>query len=259
MKETIFTLLAFIVCININAQTVKLYKGTTLVAEYNADQVDNVEFIETDTQESDSHEYVDLGLPSGTLWATCNVGASKPEECGYYFAWGETTGYIASDNHDFSWTNYKWCSGTNDDGGYYYYDMLTKYCTSSRRGIVDNKTVLDPEDDAATVNWGKNWCMPSVDQLKELNNSSYTTIALTTQKGIEGLLIRSKKNGKTLFLPITGWGPNNHVECGMYWTRSLFTNFNGDAYNLVFSSGGMNFSGDDSRCSGHPIRPVRAQ
>ena len=84
----------------------------------------------------EEHEWVDLGLPSGTLWATCNVGANAPEEFGDYFAWGE----IAPKDY-YDWNTYKWC----DNSGY----SLTKYCTDSYYGTVDNKTELDPEDDAA--------------------------------------------------------------------------------------------------------------
>ena len=90
----------------------------------------------------DTHEYVDLGLPSGTLWATCNVGATAPEEYGDYFAWGETTGYN-SGKTTFNWSTYKYCNGD--------YDKLTKYCNKSSSGTVDNKTTLDPEDDVAHV------------------------------------------------------------------------------------------------------------
>ena len=97
------------------------------------------------------HEYVDLGLPSGTLWATCNVGASKPEEYGDYFAWGEVK---AKDKFDVS--TYKWYNGS--------YKAITKYCTDSEYGTVDNKTELLPEDDVATAYWGSSWCIPSSKQ-----------------------------------------------------------------------------------------------
>ena len=106
----------------------------------------------------DDHEWVDLGLPSGTLWATCNVGANAPEEFGDYFAWGETA---PKDYYD--WDNYKWCNG-NDS-------TLTKYCNDSTygyNGFVDNKVELDPEDDAAYVNWGPSWRMPTLNQTQEL-------------------------------------------------------------------------------------------
>lgn len=87
------------------------------------------------------HAYVDLGLPSGLKWTTCNVGVDSPEEYGDYFAWGETTPKTTCD-----WGTYKWCNGSET--------TMIKYCTDSDYGTVDNKTILDPEDDAATVNMG---------------------------------------------------------------------------------------------------------
>ena len=107
------------------------------------------------TSVSEEHEYVDLGLPSGTLWATCNIGASTPEDYGDHFAWGETA---PKDYYD--WFTYKWYNGS--------YGTLTKYNTDSYYGTVDNKTKLDSEDDAAYVNWGPQWRMPTVEQQKEL-------------------------------------------------------------------------------------------
>ena len=118
---------------------------------------------------ADTREYVDLGLPSGTLWATCNIGADSPEDYGLYFAWGETTGYSedTSDGRSFDWSTYKYCNGSSY--------TLTKYCNDSSRGyngFTDNLTELVPEDDAATANWGAGWCMPTVEQFDELFNSS---------------------------------------------------------------------------------------
>ncbi len=110
--------------------------------------------------EYNGHDYVDLGLPSGLIWATCNVGAAKPEDYGDYFAWGET-----EPKDDYWWSTYKWCNGD--------WDKLTKYCTdsyywdSSSSSSMDNKTVLDPEDDAAHVNWGGSWRMPTDEEWTE--------------------------------------------------------------------------------------------
>ena len=126
------------------------------------------------------HAYVDLDLPSGTLWATCNVGASSPEENGDYFAWGETTGHNDGKNN-FNWSTYKWCKGSSS--------TLTKYCcesSSGYEGFTDNKMELDLEDDAAYVNWGPAWRMPSKEQFEELFNRSYTTVKTTTQNGKKG-------------------------------------------------------------------------
>ena len=104
--------------------------------------------------------YVDLGLPSGTLWATCNVGAYTPEGRGEYFAWGET-----ETKDSYSWSNYKWCYGT--------YDSMNKYFSNYGYATVDNKETLDLEDDAAYVNWGEDWRMPTSEEMEELYSNCY--------------------------------------------------------------------------------------
>ena len=201
------------------------------------------EFVNAQSQ----HEYVDLGLPSGTLWATCNVGASKPEEYGDYFAWGET-----EPKEIYSFSTYKWCNGS--------YDTRTKYCTDSEYGIVDNKTVLDPEDDAATVNWGSSWCMPSIKQIEELY--SYTTTKDTTINGVNGLLITSTNNDETLFLPAAGWRIDAGLEYvnyqGNYWSRSLDTEYN-HPIDMFCTFHGSHGYGGSPRPAGFSVRPVRAK
>ena len=100
------------------------------------------------------HEYVDLGLPSGLLWATCNVGADAPEDYGDYIAWGETTPKTT-----YNWSTYQYCMGS--------YNTLTKYCNKTSfgyNGFTDNLTTLLPEDDAATANWGSGWRMPTEEE-----------------------------------------------------------------------------------------------
>ncbi len=192
-----------------------------------------------------NHEYVDLGLPSGTLWATCNVGASKPEEYGDYYAWGEI-----EPKKTYEYENYK--LGTKEG-------KVTKYCTNSSWGVVDNKLELLPEDDAATVNWGSSWCMPSKDQFDELKSSDYTTIEQTTLNGVAGVKVTSKKNGKTLFFPETGeywYGKCSHNDMGTYWTRSVEETGSTAAYVVDLYSGGW---GVRPRPTGYPVRPVRVK
>ena len=133
------------------AQTLKLYLSDKQVVEYSVEKVDSLVFTDGAGDTAETHEWVDLGLPSGTLWATCNVGANSPEEYGDYFAWGETT-----TKSSYSWSTYKYCKGSSS--------TMTKYCTSSYYGTVDNKTELEPSDDAATANWGSEWQMPSLEQ-----------------------------------------------------------------------------------------------
>jgi len=179
----------------------------------------------------DDHEWVDLGLPSGTLWATCNVGASAPEDYGDYFAWGETA---PKDNY--GWNTYKWA----------YYDSngdwrLTKYCTRSDygyNGFTDNKTELDPEDDAAYVNWGPSWRMPTTEQQRELDEKC--SFVWTTQNGVKGRLFTGP-NGNTFFLPAAGYRWNESLDFagswGYYWSRTLDPDDSYSAHDLRFYSG----------------------
>ncbi|MBR1789529.1 MAG: hypothetical protein IJ762_10155 [Bacteroidaceae bacterium] len=197
---------------------------------------------------SDTHEYVDLGLPSGTLWATCNIGASSPEEYGDYFAWGETSGYN-SGKTNFDWKTYKYCKGS--------YKTITKYCTSSDYGTVDNKTELELSDDAAYVNWGSNWRIPNEAQFKELINESNTTITWATHNDVKGWEITSKSNENSIFLPAVGCRSEGTLydegSYGDYWSR---TGGNSEARSLDFDSPIKTRS--FSRCNGQTIRPVRA-
>ena len=197
---------------------------------------------------SDTYEYVDLGLPSGTLWATCNVGASRPEDYGDYFAWGETATKIT-----YRWSTYKYWNGSDD--------TLTKYCISGSYGTVDNKTELDPDDDAAYVNWGINWRMPSYDQITELINSSYTTTTWTSVNGKYGRKITSKSNGNSLFLPAAGVRDDSSLSgagsYGSYWSRTLGTGDPNYARGLYFNSGNV-YTNYYYRCYGQSVRPVRA-
>ena len=194
---------------------------------------------------------VDLGLPSRTLWATFNVGANYPEEYGDYFAWGETEGFDNGKTF-FNKSSYKWCNGTNDS--------FTKYNTKSSYGIVDNKTELDLEDDAAYVNWGPAWRMPRKEQFQELINSSYTTTKWTTQNGVHGFIITSKSNGKSIFLPAAGYRYNSSLRnagsSGLYWTRMLDEIDPSDALRMSFDSSYID-TGDSYRYYGFTIRPVR--
>ena len=201
------------------------------------------------TENKDTHEYVDLGLPSGTLWATCNVGASSPEEYGDYFAWGET-----QPKTSYSWSTYKHFKSPEE--------IIKKYCTSNDEGIVDDKTELEPSDDAATVNWGSEWQMPSIEQYNELINNSYTTWTWTTMNGVKGRKITSKSNGNSIFLPAAGERGGTSLgfagNYGIYWSRSLNTSYSYYAYVQDFSSGYISTS-SDYRYFGQSVRPVRVK
>ena len=212
--------------------------------DYVVTEVDSVTF---NKMMHNGHEYVDLGLPSGTLWATCNVGATKPEEYGDYFAWGETRNKTTYD-----WSTYKWFS--------VYYDNLTKYCTNSSYGSVDNKTYLDMSDDAARSNWGGNWCMPTDEDLIELREQC--TWTWINQNGVNGYKLTNKKNSSSIFLPAAGFrgDGSNHRPSGFYgyyWSRSN-TDYSYFAYYLLFASSGVELN-DERRCCGFSIRPVCTQ
>ena len=192
------------------------------------------------------HAYVDLGLPSGLLWATCNVGANAPEDYGDYFAWGETQ---PKDYYD--WSQY--CNGN--------YNTLTKYCNDAEygnNGFVDNLTVLFPEDDAATANWGDGWRMPTKAEWVELYNN--TTVTWTTQNGVNGRLFTAA-NGNSLFLPAAGYRYLGSLlsagSYGYYWSSSLYTDNPGGAWYLYFSSGDYGMYGSGRYC-GQSVRPVRS-
>lgn len=207
------------------------------------------------------HDYVDLGLPSGTLWATCNVGAEVPEGYGNYFAWGETEPKTVYD-----WTTYKYCNGDSD--------QLTKYCQEASYGFdgyTDDLYDLQPSDDAATVNWGEGWRMPSASEGDEL--LSQCELKRDTVNGVPGLRIVGT-NGNTIFLPSGGAkgdfvGPapeslqvGGH---GYYWVNERCYAFNNQMMGcydhmanfisspVVYSTGGWT-----TRSIGMSVRAVRS-
>ena len=190
------------------------------------------------------HEYVDLGLPSGTKWATCNVGASKPEEYGNYYAWGETE---PKDYYD--WSTYKWCNGSKT--------TLTKYNTSSSYGTVDNKTVLELADDAARANWGGAWRMPTDAEWTELReNCTWTWI---TKNGVNGYEVKSNINDNSIFLPAAGCRDNDDLggvgDYGVYWSSSLDADDPYYAWLVLFDSDVVG-RGSVYRYGGPSVRPV---
>ena len=186
---------------------------------------------------------VDLGLPSGTLWADRNVGADSPEAYGDYFAWGET-----STKSTYNWRTYKWCQGSSAS--------MTKYCTDSSYGTVDNKTVLDLEDDAAYVNMGAEWRMPTHDELKELRNNC--TWTWTSQKGTRGYKVTGP-NGQSIFLPAAGCRCDSSLTYagsrGYYWSASLSESGPYLAWSLHFDYGYYN-AYRSGRYYGRTVRAV---
>lgn len=186
------------------------------------------------------HEFVDLGLPSGTLWATQNMGASTPEEYGDYYAWGEL-----EPKEVYKWTTYSLCDGSSES--------LNKYCDNASYGKVDNKTVLALDDDAAHVNWGGLWCMPSKAQAQELKNKCTWVLDKT-----RALYTVTGPNGNSITMPLAGYrqGTGTYLmgECGYYWTTSLATNYPIASYTLACDQ--ALFEINSLRNSGRSIRPV---
>ena len=199
------------------------------------------------------YAYVDLGLPSGLLWATCNVGASIPEEDGGYFAWGETQPKTIYD-----WTTYQYANFSTplED------PPLTKYCNNSSygyNGFADNLTTLLPEDDAATANWGEGWRMPTEEEFAEL--FSNTTVTWVTQNGATGGLFTAT-NGNSLFLPAGGYRLSSYLfyagSYGYFWSSSLYTDNPYVALGYCFGSGDYCMYGS-GRGDGRSVRPVRSR
>ena len=198
------------------------------------------------------HEYVDLGLPSGLKWATCNVGATTPEKYGKHFAWGETEPRTIYDGN-----TYKWGTATYDEE-YEWWDLetLTKYNTSSDYGTVDDKTVLELADDAARANWGGAWRMPTDAEWTELReNCTWTWI---TKNGVNGYEVKGP-NGNSIFLPAAGGrlddGLYDAGSYGLYWSSSLYSGYSDCAWYVDFGSDYVSRNYVD-RYYGRSVRPV---
>lgn len=171
------------------------------------------------------HEPVDLGLPSGTLWATCNVGAARPEDAGEFFAWSEVRPVNERTSEDFVFKS-EWL----------------------------------PEDDAATANWGRDWCMPTLEQLTELVDARLTVTQWVCQDGVDGLLVKSRRNGRTLFLPAAGCSEDGVRKdagaVGYYWSQTAGTTYENGAYQLYFVGDEVHTLYCD-RFYGRSVRAVR--
>ena len=215
----------------------------------------NVSLIKTNrkvyslTEEGGKYEYVDLGLPSRLKWAKYNVGAEKETDAGLYFAWGETTGYTASQvgtDKQFSWSDYKYVNSSSN---------LTKYNQS------DGKTVLESTDDAASQIMGGDWRMPTQSEFQELLDN--TDKLWTTINGVNGYKFTSIKEGyqnNSIFIPAAGYCYDGSVSNvgynGGVWSSSLRTSNPYNAWYLLFSSSNCRVN-LGSRCDGRSVRGVR--
>ena len=248
--------------------TLEAYRTSSTEADYTLEIGTNVEversqILNVGKMEA-PHDYVDLGIEvdgKKVLWATTNVGATTPEGYGDYFAWGETAPYYeagwtadgksgtvdfdgtwkktpkAYSSKGYDWTNYAWCAGTNK--------TFTKYCNDSSKGnngYTDTLTQLELADDAAHVNWGGDWVMPTTAEWQALYDN--TICAWTTDyngTGVAGRVFTSTKDtSKSIFLPAAGYFRGTFVDYvgsrGYYWSSSLRTDDPAYAYYLYFYS-----------------------
>lgn len=227
------------------------------VVRFDVSNVDEVVFEEvpvlTVSGEIGLYSYVDLGLSSGLKWATYNVGAANPTDSGDYYAWGETQ---LKDNY-YRWDTYKWCTA-NDD----MLETITKYCTNDYYGSIDDKIKLEPEDDAANVNWGSGWRMPTKEEFDELlNGCKWKWERNFNNTGVSGMLGTSIYNNNTIFLPASGHYYDDGVygsgTYGEYWLSSLSGDTSNYAYYISFRSSDIDRNIGD-RYAAYPVRAVNA-
>ena len=228
-------------CVLVSAQGNKkyeyiyIYRNDNTVRKILLSDIDSLVFAQC--------KAVDLGLPSGLKWASFNVGATKPEESGGYYAWGET-----EEKGDYSWSTYKWCNGSRN--------TMTKYCTDSYYGSVDNKTVLDANDDVAHVTWGGAWRMPVAEEMQEL--VKYCTWKWTAINDVYGYKVIGP-NGNSIFLPATGYRSgteiHNYGNYGYYWGASS-NNYESNLAHLFYFISSYNSWDNGDRYCGQTVRPV---
>lgn len=194
-------------------------------------------------------EYIDLDLPSGTKWATCNVGADKETDYGLYFAFGETKGYSGfTDAKKFNWGDYKFSvNGSNA--------KLSKY------NDTDGKKVLDLCDDAAHIHMGGRWHMPTKEQIIELKSNTISDwVTNYNGSGVNGILFTSKSDtSKKLFLPASGCVSNFFSESAgkvcYYWSSSIYNN--NDCYGFILNiRSALIFVALSNRNDGNTVRGV---
>lgn len=272
MKRIYLTIIALIATITICAQTIEVYEYDENGNICSTPAYFSTNKVKVIFSETKHHEYVDLGLPSGTLWATCNIGADTPEESGLFFAWGEVmaggeidpkNNFLYSDTRSFVKSRFTWSQ-------YKYYrpsqSKVSKYiCMGS---WLDNLHTLESCDDAAYVRWGADWRMPTYAEFEELAdyaNCSWVWYDKDNAefKGVAGFKVQSKIEGyndKYIFLPASGFYTDNmHFNdgsSGRYWSSELSSSSDNEfAYCLLFGKGGGSTS-SSRRHIGMTIRPV---
>ncbi len=195
-----------------------------------------------DVTKVNNHAYVDLGLPSGTKWATANVGAKKNTDGGYNFAWGEVRDKALYDMSNYIWRDI--------------YVFSQETCIKYNKD--DNKTKLEARDDAASVRWGTEWRMPTKEEFEELIDNCDWEIQYNKNNYIF-LVGRSKTNGEAITFPacgfMSGYDTSLYGQYGGYWSSTLFQEHTSDAYIFSFNSKSISCV-NNNRCEGLKIRPV---
>ena len=238
---------------DINCKSVILPNGSYIVTSY-----EDVE----KTEKAITYEYVDLGLPSGLKWATCNIGAETETEGGIFFQWGETSGVSGSllgkySDEKYTWASYKYCNGS--------YKTLTKYNNNSRFGTVDNITTIETVDDAATQIMGSEWRMPTKNECSELlNKTDHVWVTNYNGTGVNGMKFTSKTDtSKYIFIPAAGKcgnGPVYDVGVASHVRSSSLVTTQTQPYcawdlSLDFTYGTTTYN--KNRCDGESVRGVR--
>ena len=224
-----------------------VYENNGETTEFIASNVDSIAFTAPGTYPVDPNsddyieEFIDLGL--SVRWAPCNIGANRPERYGDYFAWGETS---IKSNYNIS--NYIWF---DIDSG-----TIIKYCTDDGVGTLDYNIILDVSDDAARVNWGNGWRIPTMEEFNELIDNC--DINWTKLNNVGGCKFTSKINGKSIFLPASGYMASSDSsvgELGYYWTATLDVKDPSRAMQFMFNYKEHQLN-STARFFGQPIRPV---
>ncbi len=210
--------------------------------------------------------YVDLGLSSGTLWATCNVGAKSPEQYGDYFGWGEIVPHfyrgrwskpLQDGYYGYCWPNYRLCNRS--------FKALTKYCCNPEygdNGFTDYRIMLNPEDDAASVVMGKGWCIPTEEQWRELiDECRWTWTDNYKNTSVAGYIVAHRyKQGVHIFLPAAGFYDKNRLNqvaiTGDYWSSVLDRDNSSFAIFVSFHYGYCDIV-SNNRFYGISVRAVR--
>jgi len=219
IQSIIWLFIVNVFAANVSAQTMVVNYSNGNRLSINVKDLSSIEFgdepeVLDDETHHKGHEFVDLGLPSGTKWATMNLGAEKSTEIGMYYAWGETTGYYVSNmSRQFDTESYKFykkqTTKTKDEDGFDIEKTIegyTKYISKDAReygynGFYDDKTIMENADDAARINWGGEWRIPTTEECQELiDNCSITKCSLD---GVSGCKVKGK-NGNFIFIPYSG-------------------------------------------------------